>query len=317
MPERSSRVKEAYDESPDGELPYISKSRVMQWLKNPEHFRLKYLEEIKQPETEAMVRGTEIHEIFEDYYNRAPGGSMATALDRLPGNHRRWADYTEPYIANFLAWEQRRKSEVDGIYEHYAPVAVEEEHWREPLIDDGPEWMGLADVIVPAQSVPEIESDTGVVVVDFKTGSVPDEKYRHPGIYTELEYYTMLFEDEYNIAGSGAYYPREDEFIAQPDDIDHRETIYEAVTEIVNAAQDYDGGATFKIEPGPLCGWSPDPDDRSPYYGICSECTWNVPVQNENTFRALVDEGYSDTEIADHLGCEPNECSYWRYKLDL
>lgn len=323
MPDRSDRVLDAYDEAGKYELPYISKSRVEQWLKNPEHVRLKYLEGIEEPETEAMVRGTRVHEAFEGYYETILDQPYMEPNDpsiqagALPDNRQLWADFVEPYVSNFFTFERRRWDEAGHSMDDYSPVAIEEERWREPLIDNGPEWMGLADVVLPAASVVEIQSDDGVVVVDFKTGSVPDKQYRSPGIYTELAYYTVLFEDEYDVAGSMAYYPRSDESIVNPDDGPHRDKVFQAVEEMVAASEAYDGSQKFEAKEGPLCGWSPSEDDRSPFYGVCSQCTWNVPVQNQNTFEQLVEEGYSDREIAEHLGCSPNAAQYWRYKLDV
>lgn len=319
MPDRSNKVERLNEEAGQYELPYISKSRVKQWLENPEHFRLKYLEGIEEPETQAMRRGSDIHETFEAYYNNQDQAGPATdAIDLLP-DHELWADYTEPYITNFLAWEMMRKEEVDGILSEYAPVSVEEEHWRDPVlgIEGEPEWMGLADAILPAAGVPDIETDEGVVVVDFKTGKVPDPQYRSPGIYTELEYYVMLFEDKYPVVGAGAYYPRENEFILQPEMEEYREDVIEAVREMVQATRSYEGDTQFETNEGPLCKWGMDDDQESAFYGVCSQCTWGVPANNENQFRELVEQGHHAHEIAEHLGTSENAVRYWKHKLNL
>jgi len=320
MPERSSRIEEAHDAVGEYALPYISKSRVMKWLENPEHFRLKYLEGIVEPETEAMRRGTDIHETFEHYYHHVrdtqafplPDGSGA-----LPDDHGMWADYIAPYVSNFFRWEQRRWEEADHTMGYYAPLAIEGEHWIDPPIEEGgPEWMGLADAVLPSASVPGVEADEGVTIIDFKTGNVPDERYRHPGIYTELEYYTLIFENEYNVTAAAGYYPRHDELVVKPD-TGLRDEVLAAGSEMLAKVVEYDGGETFHANSGPLCGWSPDPDDRSAYYGVCSQCTWNVPVDNEARLRGLAEQGLSNTAIAEELGCEPDEVSYWRRKLSI
>lgn len=267
-----------------------------------------------------MRRGTDIHETFEYYYHTveelgyAPGEVPFGEL--LPDDYTQWADYTVPYIKNFVDWERSRWLESEQTPSDYLPVSIEEEHWKEcPVSEDAPEMMGLADAILPSASLSEIDSDTGVTVVDFKTGDVPDAKYRSPGIYEELEYYEMLFEDKYDVTGALAYYPRHNEVVVKPDS--YRDEVVTGMGELVEASRGYDGSQQFEIDPGPLCGWSPDPDDRSSYYGVCSQCTWNVPVQNQERFEELIEEGRSDIEIADELGCGPGESSYWRYKLDL
>jgi len=322
-PARTARVEELQEQTDEYELPYVSKSRVMQWVKNPEHFRLKYLEGVREPETDAMRRGTHIHESIEHYYNacrRYQRKLRPAESEALPDTRGQWAKYIEPYLSNFFRWEAERWAKADST-DGYLPVAVEEEHWRDDLLDMGPPWMGIADAVLPAESVPSVPSTDGVVIVDFKTGSVPYEDYRQDGIFTELAYYQVLFEDEYDIVATAAYYPREHETLVQPTWTDAseraRENVFANAKELIEVTAGYDGATKFEANEGPLCGWSPDADDRSAFYGLCSQCTWNVPVENEETFRQMVDEGYSTGEIADDLGTSKRAVSYWKNKLNL
>lgn len=320
MPDRSEKVLRRNEETGQYELPYISKSRVMQWKKNPEHFRLKYLEGIREPETDAMVRGTRIHETFEEYYlSAAEAGQPRDRIELLPDDRQLWADFIEPYVTNFFKWEQRRADEVDGVAEHYLPIAVEDEHWRSAVLDlpGEPEWMGLADAIIPAQSVSQVNANSGVVIVDFKTGKVPDKKYRSNGIYTELEYYEILFEDKYDVAGAAAYYPREDTLLVQPNNQEYRSKVLDAAREMVEACNDYNGDAQFEAKEGPLCKWGMDDDQESAFYGVCSQCTWGVPAKNPETFEHYVENGYSNFDIAEAMGTTEDAVSYWKYKMDL
>jgi hypothetical protein len=323
MPDRSEKLRRLNEEADQYELPYISKSRVMQWVKNPEHFRLKYLEGIREPETDAMVRGSRIHESFEEFYLEGGLARNAGRLDRgvsaLPEDRQLWADFTEPYITNFLKWETERWDTCGGNPSEYLPVGIEEEHWRDPLLglDNEPEWMGIADAVLPAASIEDVESDSGVVIVDFKTGSVPDEQYRGDGIYTELEYYVMLFEDKYDVVGAGAYYPRADELLVQPASEQQREYIIESVGEMVRQTASYEGDTQFEAKEGPLCKWGLSDDEESGFYGVCSQCTWGVPAKNEETFRQMLKEGYSDWEIAEALGTDTNAVNYWKFKMGI
>jgi len=325
MPERSSRIEEAYAESSDGELPYISKSRVKTWNQNPDHFRLKYVEGLKPSENTAMLRGTQIHELFEDHYNSILDSYEATG--EIPefhewvdgfGNWHNLARHSAPYAMNFLAFEYRRLQESNTA-EQFLPVSVEEEHWVDPQLglDGEPCWMGLADVIVPAASLRQVESDTGVVIIDFKTGSVPREKYRSEpdGIHTELEYYAILFGNKYDVVGAAAYYPRADELLVQPDNASHREQVENAVRDMVPAVASGDK-SNFPHDEGPLCKWGPGDDEESDYYGLCN-CTWGRPVEQEERFTKLVERGLRDSAVADKLGCSSNAVRYWTYKLDL
>jgi len=322
MPERSDKLLRLQEEASQYELPYVSKSRVMQWIKNKEHFRFKYLEEIKPDETEAMRRGTDIHETFEEFYINAAERDSSEAVANpieLLGDYRRWCDYTEPYITNFFQWERRRLYAAKDSGAEWHPVSVEEEHWRDPIlgIDGEPEWMGLADVIVDAGSVAEVPDDEGVVIIDFKTGSVPDKKYRSNGIYTELEYYTILFEEKYDVVDAAAYYPRHDELVVQPRGGPYRDNVECAVREMVSAVNEYDGSQKFEANEGPLCMWSEEDGDQSDFYGICSQCTWGVPANNKEAFTQMVEEGYSYKRIANDLGTSTDAVQYWSYKFDL
>lgn len=324
MPDRSDRVLEAHEAAEEGELPYISKSRVKSWLTNPQHFKFKYVDGLKPKETVPMVRGTEIHEVFEDYYHAvtdyvAENGDLPdthTQVELIP-NWQHLGKYVVPYTSNFITFENRRMEAADTPGE-YLPISIEEEHWVDPLIgmEKEPCWMGLADVIVPAASLPEVDSDSGVVIIDFKTGSVPDEKYRtdEGGIYTELEYYVMLFEDKYDVVGAAAYYPRSNELLVQPDDLDSRQQVLQAGKDMVEAvASDRDH---FERNESPLCKWGEGPDEESEFYGLCN-CTWGVPANNKERFTKLVEKGLHDSAVADKLGTTTDAVRYWRYKFDL
>lgn len=320
MPDISERMAEARETAADGELPYISKSRVTEWVKNPEHFRLKYIEGLRGEETDAMRRGTRLHETFEDFYYALY--EYVESEDQLPEfwelkellfDYKRWADFVDPYVANFLCFEYRRLSTAQTINE-YLPYGVEEEMWMER--DGDPPWMGFADVILPAASLDEIEADDGAVVVDFKTGSVPDERYRDEGIYLELEYYTMIFGSRYDVVGAAAYYPREDELVVSHRDESLRERVFEAVEEMLHYVDNYDEYDHFPTNPGPLCKWGEDSSDQSEYYGICP-CTWGVPANNREEFEEMVESGMNNYQIAEKLGTTPDAVRYWQYKFDL
>lgn len=317
MPARSDRLNEASDAAGEYELPYVSKSRLMSWTKNPEHFRFKYLEDVREPETDAMVRGTRIHETIEHYYRERLEEPSKTIFDEgmLPADRQMWADFIEPYLTNFAAWEHRRYKEADENAAAFLPYGIEEEAWRDDIMEDGPEWMGLADVILPVSSIAEVPEDSGAVVVDFKTGKVPKEKYRDTGIYSELAYYELLFEDRYDVVAGAAYYPKENELLVRPDGA-HKKHVLEEGRDMIEHVADYEGDSKFPHNEGPLCKWGFGDDEESAFYGICSKCTWGAPAKNRNAFEQMIEEGYSNKEIAEELGCSPNAVGYWKYKVN-
>jgi len=321
MPDRSEKLRRLNEEAGQYEIPYVSKSRLMKWEEQPEHYRLKYLEGIREPETAPMVRGSRIHEAIEGFYeNIQQGNGLGISIDYLPDNRQLWADFIEPYISNFLCFEKRRLGRVNDESEYY-PIGVEEEVWRDGTSEAEPEWMGIADAVYHASTIPGIEDDAGVVICDFKTGSVPAEQYRANGIYKELAYYSMVFDEKYTVAGVAAYYPRDDTLLVEPTGTkrmsDLQTEVSEAVEEMVTACAEYEGGTQFEVNPGPLCKWSVDDADESAFYGVCSQCDWGVPANNKETFEQMIAEGYSDTEIAEVLGTSTNAVNYWKFKMEL
>jgi CRISPR/Cas system-associated exonuclease Cas4 (RecB family) len=261
-------------------LPYISKSRLMQYIKNPYHFYLVYVRGLREPENFYMRRGSAVHAVFEAYYENIvrvyeeTGGVYGDLMKYLP-SHEEWATWLEPYISNFLLWEYRRLETAPTVRE-FVPVGIEAEAWE--FYGDGSErvpLMGYADVVLWASSVPEVEHDEGVCVIDFKTGKSKNGlKYgdKPGGVLDELEYYAMLFEDEFEVSCMAIYYPRDDVVLAAEPDEKRRDTLLATIRELVNAGTDPDN---YPPSEGPLCKWGPGEDQQSFFYGICP-CKWGT-----------------------------------------
>ncbi len=267
MPTQSDKLTELRENAPDGELPYISKSRVTTYKTCPRKFYLQYIKGLRTSGNFYTERGTRVHAAFETYYENIlavwenEGGVYSDLSKYLPRDTLGWADFTEPFISNFLLFEYRRLNTVDEL-EDFLSVGIEAEGWDD---DAAPPWMGYADVILKAASVPEIDADEGVVIVDFKTGKTPDPKYRDDGIFLEGEYYAILFEEDWDIAAVAGYFPKNDDFIVSPLDEERRARIYEYVEEMTES----DLREHFPINPQPLCRWGPDDEQQCEFYDIC------------------------------------------------
>jgi CRISPR/Cas system-associated exonuclease Cas4 (RecB family) len=267
MPAQTDRVDELQEAAGDSELPYVSKSRVKTYKQCPRKFYYKYIQGMRPPENFYMKRGSRIHKVFEIYYENLveqyeQSGVVPDTLQAyLPEDSRRWADFIEPYISNFLLFELRRLV-ASPTLESFMPVGIEAEGWDETM---DPVWMGHADAIFDAASLPNVETDDGVVIVDFKTGKTPKPQYRDSGIFLEGEYYAMLFEREWQVSAVAGYYPKNDDFIISELDAERREDITQMVNEM-NSSQDIED---FPTEPQPLCRWSENDDDQCDFYDIC------------------------------------------------
>lgn len=269
-------------------LPYLSKSRLVTYIKNPYHYYLVYIRGLREPETHYMRRGTAVHSVFEQYYENlralyeAEGGVRPDLESYLPPVEE-WATWTEPYVSNFLLWEYRRLETTPTVRE-FIPLGIEAEAWE--WHGDGSDavpWMGYADVVLHASSIPEVDVDEGVCVIDFKTGkSANGLKYgdKPGGVLDELEYYAMLFEDEYDVSSMAIYYPRDDVVLSAVPEKRRRDVLLATIEELVNAGTNHDA---YPPNEGPLCKWGPGDDQQSFFYQVCP-CRWGTSSGPGPTF---------------------------------
>lgn len=306
-------------------LEYISKSRVKEWLVCEWRFFKKYVEGKREPENEAMERGSTIHETFEDFYHNArehvaEHNQLPNDLMEMLPEKDQWVEYQEPYITNFIRREEGRKAYLEdkaeagqlseeSVTELWLPVEIESEAW---LNFQEPPWMGYADVMVHAESMPTVLSDEGIVIIDFKTGNTPDETYREKGIYLEGEFYAMLFEDEYEVAAVAGYYPKDDDLLISPLKKNRRDIIRDAVSDMVSASSPEE----YEFEEQPLCAWGAEEDERCPYYEDECESTWAEPVDNKEKFVDYCERGMSSAHIAMELDTSVDAVKYWARKLN-
>lgn len=306
------------------ELEYISKSRIKEWVTCEWRFYKKYVEGKREPENEAMRRGSTIHEAFEVFYENArkyveSHGQLPADLWELLPDDGEWTAYQDPYITNFLRREEGRRAYLEDkasagqisdeeVSDYWLPVEIESEAW---LDFQEPPWMGYADAILYAESLPTVTADDGVVIVDFKTGDTPDEQYRNKGIYLEGEFYALLFEDEYDVAAVAGYYPKDDDLLISMLDKSRREVIRTAVEEMVAADDESD----YEYQEQPLCAWGESDDERCPYYEDECESTWAVPVDEKEQFIAYCDNGFASAHIAMELNTSVEAVKYWAKKF--
>lgn len=258
-------MKNRYEEETGGEqhkpseerleegLDYVSKSRLKTYKTCPRKFYLKYWCENRPPSNEAMRKGSHLHETFEVWHERVI--EYVERLDKFP--EEPWTllpdwfsiKYLDPFMGNFWKFERERQDRADSLQE-YLPVSLEEQGW----LDDPPSgdipWMGAADAIVRSSTLPGFDGD-GVVILDYKTGKVPDEQYRDEGIWLEQTFYEYLFENKYDVDGVAAYYPKADELIT----CDNTDRFKEDVKQTALALQQppTEGGENFPMEEQPLC----------------------------------------------------------------
>jgi len=320
MPAQTDRVKQLRSEAGPNQIPYISKSRIKKFVTCPRKFYYSYIQGVPTKETDAMRRGTAVHEAFETYYENAvryvrrEGETPEDLVELLPEDTATWARYLDPYITNFIQWEEERLEAADSAAE-WLPVAIEAEEWLEDPLDRGADaipWMGYADVILNAASLPACEEDSGVVIIDFKTSDeTPKEQYRDEGIYLEGEYYAMLFESEYDVAAVAGMYPAPGEMVISP----LKESRRERIREVVNHIQDFRDRDDYEADEQPLCQYGVG--EGCDFYGICSS-TWGEAIKNEGNYEKLKeilsDPSAGATEIVREFGCSYGAANYVKMK---
>lgn len=227
-------------------LKYVSKSRVKTYKQCPFKFYLKYWCECRPPTNYYMSRGSEVHEVFEHFHQNLKEyieehGERPFLFTPLldEKDSTQWVEL----VGEFMRFEEERWREAkqqdvaefsrtDDPLDLWEPLGVEVEGWLGEVPEDyeradpdmvsldGPPvgdipWMGKADAILHSASVPGVKGD-GVVILDYKTGSVPDEQYRDEGIFLEGEFYGRIFEEFYDVDAVAGYYPSENELIVSP-----------------------------------------------------------------------------------------------------
>lgn len=273
------------DDHLENGLEHVSKSRVKTYLNCPRKFLIKYWMDNRSPGSYHTEKGSKIHRAYEDFHENliewvGEHEKKPRRFAHLMGDWRDYHQWLAPHIENFWMFEETRWSlalDAANSYEEalelWLPVGVEVEgRLEEPPVGDIP-WMGYADAILHAATVPQIDEDEGVVVLDYKTGKVQDEKYREEGIYLEGEFYGWLFEEddtfEHKVVGVAGYYPQADELVVSPyPDYERRNVILEAV----EGMQEIPELENYDFEEQPLCHWG---DGRCFYYNECPS-SWGL-----------------------------------------
>lgn len=179
----------------------LSKSRIFSFAFCPKQFEWTYIKGYRQPETQAMLVGTRIHEFFDrffDHYNKV----------------KNWAD---------LIPEDMCSSERDMIYFFFnyekARLKAGEEIFK-PLFRE--EYVETDEFLGYIDRVDDL-GDGNVRLVEYKTG-----KTQNPSrIKQEMQFYRLLFEavhPEYKVTQFRIYYPKLQEVVDYP--VDSRSMTY-------------------------------------------------------------------------------------------
>jgi len=256
-----------YGEAPVSDnLEHISKSRIKTFLKCERKFAMKYLAGQRADQNFYMERGSAVHDAFEKFHqnleayiaaNKEPPRSFTELMPPAAD----WFQHLK-FIGPFFEWELSRwraacenTDSFEEALEVWKPHSVEVSLTiDEPPVGSLP-WLGPYDCLVDARSVPSVDTNDGLVVIDYKTGSIPDKKeWADEGIHVDLEFYAWMLElEEFDVAAGIGMYPSEDENVVREiPNQDIRDTITEVVEYLHSSSATR---SDYPTSPQPLCDW--------------------------------------------------------------
>ena len=157
----------------------LSKSKINTYLKCPQEFKFRYIDEIEVEPNKYMALGSDVHSIAEkfteEFGDDLEGVDIENELFRI--SHKLDIQYdVENHVENLATFF--REVFVEGDYQLFSQ--------EEYLHDETHRFSGICDII--------LEDENGdLTVIDYKTGNSSSfSKYR-----LELCYYKLLVENVY------------------------------------------------------------------------------------------------------------------------
>lgn len=155
----------------EGEVLRMSKSSFMGYLQCPRQYWWRYvgMPDVRSPATPAMIRGTEIHSLIDDYYNN-------------PEDWTGW-ESDEPAVQSFIEIEEQRKEQ-----QLFDTIQSERriETMYEFTDEDGTFQVYLVGFIDAVMAAP----NGGLCLTEIKTGNFNSGKLGRTR--RELAYYAFL-----------------------------------------------------------------------------------------------------------------------------
>ncbi|MDC0606237.1 PD-(D/E)XK nuclease family protein [Acidimicrobiia bacterium] len=177
----------------------LSPSRASQFKTCPKQFKFSNVDKIKEPTNLVQAKGTTVHQALEDLYDlpidqRTPEvlyDLFRKAWSNVRGNdehvnlfdsiedEREWGQEGLNLLHNYLKLEDPQKLEP-----------LEQERWVRGSIED----LNLRGILDRMDE----DKDGNLIIVDYKSGKAPMEKYKEPRFFA-LKLYALLIRDEIGV----------------------------------------------------------------------------------------------------------------------
>jgi putative RecB family exonuclease len=246
------------DVAAPNELPVsrLSPSGAGTFRQCPRRWRLRYVERLPDPPTEAALRGSFAHRVLEELLAAAPGErsvEQARALARelwpeVEADEHYGALGYDADAARGFRWRAWRA--IEGYFRVEDPDSVDVVE-REQLVEcelAGVPFVGVVD------RVDRVEGE--LVVTDYKSGRAPIERYEADRLGQVLLYAAALGELGVPVRRVRLLYLGQ-RAVEAPATAEDLAPAVEALGATWQAIADAVGSDDFPPRPGPLCAWCP------------------------------------------------------------
>lgn len=235
----------------------LSPSSVSAFKDCPQAFRFSYIDRLPEPPSAPASKGTLVHRALERLMCRPPAErTVAAALDDLAGARTELADH--PDLADLelsdAEWESFQ-SEAEALVRRY--FELEDPTTVQPIglelklsAEIGPVTLrGVIDRL-------ELDAEGELVVTDYKTGSVPSERYENSRL-AGVHIYAFLCERMLGRrpARVQLYFLSEPEAIIARPSAQSVAGVERKTTAVWNAIARACDRDDFRPRPGPLCDY--------------------------------------------------------------
>ncbi len=184
---------------------HLSPSSVNLFRDCPQKFKLSYIDKIKVPSTWHTVLGSFVHKVLECLYQASPNDRTQETLKKIASdlwsNHG-WSAQVEGLIEKHgtdLDFKQSAFEALTNLWSLEDPVVTNIEGQEIEIIAsvDGVVMKGYIDRI-------SLDTDGSIVISDYKTGKVPNPKFKSEDDkwFQLLAYALMLRESQQKLAST-------------------------------------------------------------------------------------------------------------------
>jgi len=194
---------ENYDD-PSQPILKITKSSLGSFDWCPKKYDFSYIQRLPQDQTEAMRKGTILHNIREDFFNDfdiKKAENMTSdevyeyCVQLMPIN-----DYLDMSLT-MAAFEAQRfvEARAEDKIEEFLPVCNEGKFDAEIIIraDTNPKHVLTRDYKIHIQGIIDriFQEESGYIPFEFKTGAWKDAPYKYSSMRKEMAFYKLLIEN--------------------------------------------------------------------------------------------------------------------------